>query len=180
MKNYTFEFNGDILERTNYFASQAAKDGEFFLIFQRDNYKLLVPDILKGFLAQMRPAKKIEILRFSDRIEIIFDDFTHKHFVITIANEQAQCAFEEGQYTLSVYISMGEKFRFQCTVFNKTQHGNTGNNYAAKDDGATSRINIRVTPEEKAAWVKAAHPGKLSEWMRVHLNKQAEAHFKRD
>lgn len=44
---------------------------------------------------------------------------------------------------------------------------NLGNQNAIKDDGATSRINLRVTPEQKSLFVKKAHKdGKtLSQWI---------------
>jgi len=34
---------------------------------------------------------------------------------------------------------------------------------------ATSTVQFRVTPREKAALVKAAHPGKLTEWIRKRI-----------
>lgn len=44
---------------------------------------------------------------------------------------------------------------------------NLGNQNAIKDDGATSRINLRVAPEQKSLFVKKAHQdGKtLSQWI---------------
>ncbi|MDG4813054.1 hypothetical protein P8629_08540 [Hydrogenovibrio sp. 3SP14C1] len=41
------------------------------------------------------------------------------------------------------------------------------------DEPATSHINIRVTPTEKAKWVKASAGGKLSDWIRKSLNDAA-------
>lgn len=48
------------------------------------------------------------------------------------------------------------------------------NRHAAKPEGeaATSVLHIRVTPAEKAAYVKAAKGGKLSEWVRQALAQQ--------
>ena len=54
------------------------------------------------------------------------------------------------------------------------KHGNTGNQNAAKDDGKTSALNIRCKPEYKSAWVRAAKPGKLSEWVTKTLNTASE------
>ncbi|MFA6700586.1 MAG: hypothetical protein WCS28_10520 [Thiomicrospira sp.] len=52
-----------------------------------------------------------------------------------------------------------------------------GNQNATKDDPATSRIQLRVTPETKARWVKSAQSSelkKLTPWMVSHLNKASE------
>lgn len=50
--------------------------------------------------------------------------------------------------------------------------GQKGNQNAVKDDGkATSHLHIRVTPQQKAAWVHAAGGRKLSEWVIDTLNK---------
>ena len=39
--------------------------------------------------------------------------------------------------------------------------------------GDTSTLVVNCTPGEKAAWVKAAKPGKLADWVRSVLNKAA-------
>ena len=51
-------------------------------------------------------------------------------------------------------------------------HGNVGNNSAKKEITADSQIQMRVTREEKAAWVKQAQAQglKLSAWIRKKLN----------
>ena len=49
--------------------------------------------------------------------------------------------------------------------------GQPGNKNAVKDDGKTSHLHIRVTPEQKAKWVKAASGQKLSAWVIDTLNK---------
>jgi hypothetical protein len=48
------------------------------------------------------------------------------------------------------------------------------NQYAAKDDPATSFLHIRATPREKARWVRQAHAKhpsrKLAPWVTDTLN----------
>jgi len=56
----------------------------------------------------------------------------------------------------------------------KQQHGNIGNKNAAKDDGKTSVLTIRCTPNDKSRWVKAARPGKLARWVTKTLNAASE------
>jgi len=50
-------------------------------------------------------------------------------------------------------------------------HGNVGNNYAAKGKPADSQIQMRVTREEKASYVKRAQAEgmKLSAWIKARL-----------
>lgn len=43
----------------------------------------------------------------------------------------------------------------------------------APDAAATSWVQIRVTRRRKAAWVRAAAPGKLSQWVTEQLDKAA-------
>ncbi len=53
-------------------------------------------------------------------------------------------------------------------------HGNTGNRNAARDPDAgnmTAKIQFFAWPEEKSAWIRAAHPDRLSRWIRQQLNK---------
>ena len=53
-------------------------------------------------------------------------------------------------------------------------HGNVGNTNAKKEIAADSQIQMRVTREEKAAWVKQAQSQglKLSTWIRKKLNEK--------
>ena len=52
------------------------------------------------------------------------------------------------------------------------KHHSVGNQYAAKDQTADTHVQMRVTREEKAAWVKQAQAQglKLSAWIRHKLN----------
>jgi hypothetical protein len=52
-------------------------------------------------------------------------------------------------------------------------HGMTGKKNAVKNDAATSQLQIRCTPAQKAAWVHAAGGHKLSAWVIDALNKAA-------
>ncbi|WP_125782812.1 hypothetical protein [Pseudoalteromonas rubra] len=61
----------------------------------------------------------------------------------------------------------------------RRQHGNTGNQHAAKEDGKTSKLIVRLEPERKAKYVKCGNKhfpvrGGLSAWVLDTLDKQAE------
>jgi len=49
-----------------------------------------------------------------------------------------------------------------------------GNKNAEKAEKNDAHLTLRLSNREKTAWVKAAHPGKLSDWVRKTLNKAAE------
>jgi hypothetical protein len=55
-----------------------------------------------------------------------------------------------------------------------TPHGNTGNRANARDPEGTENMNAKIQffcyPEEKSAWIRAAHPQRLSAWIRHQLN----------
>lgn len=57
----------------------------------------------------------------------------------------------------------------------RPRHGGIGNQNAAKDEKADTQLYIRCTKADKAAWVKAAAPGKLSAWVVDALNEKAKA-----
>lgn len=48
-------------------------------------------------------------------------------------------------------------------------------NAQAGEIPATSQLQIRCTPAEKAAWVHAANGSKLSDWVRAVLNEKANS-----
>jgi hypothetical protein len=52
-------------------------------------------------------------------------------------------------------------------------HGMTGKRNAIKEDGATSQLQIRCTPAQKATWVHAANGQKLTDWVIQALNAAA-------
>lgn len=54
-----------------------------------------------------------------------------------------------------------------------TPHGMTGKRNAAKPEARTSMISVRVSPREKAGYVKAAGGAKLHDWVRDTLNAAA-------
>lgn len=53
--------------------------------------------------------------------------------------------------------------------------GQPGNQNAVKnEEPLTAELKIRCARSEKGNWVRAARPGKLSDWVRTHLNAAAQ------
>ncbi|WP_058532863.1 hypothetical protein [Legionella saoudiensis] len=117
---YTFENTGVILQRTDYFDSQAAKEGEFYLSWNAGCARLLIPDNQKHLLSEMRSTKSVSISLIPGGLEIIFDDETDSPFVIQIAKEQTDRIISSDELgnkiQFSVYVRLGEKFAFPGTL----------------------------------------------------------------
>lgn len=117
---YTFENNGVILQRTNYFDSQAAQKGDFYLTWNAGCARLLVPDNQKPVLSEMRQSKFVSISLIPDGLEILFDDETDYPFMIQIAQEQTDRVISSDEvgkvFQFSVYERLGEKFAFSGIV----------------------------------------------------------------
>jgi hypothetical protein len=59
------------------------------------------------------------------------------------------------------------------TTEDSATHRNTAkHNHAVESDAEnmTAKIQFFCWPEEKSAWIRAAHPQKLSSWIRHQLN----------
>lgn len=116
MTLYTFENTGPILERTNYYDSDAANAGEFYLTWNAGVARLLVPDNQKNILAKIRTSKRVSISIIKGGLEIIFDDDSDYQFMIQIAQEQTDRIITSDDigdaFQCSVYIRFGEKYAF--------------------------------------------------------------------
>lgn len=52
-----------------------------------------------------------------------------------------------------------------------------GNKHAQKpeDERLGAVLHVRCTPKEKNLWKRAAYPGKLADWVRDTLNREADS-----
>lgn len=87
--------NGQDIADTNYWDSDMAKDGNFFLSWNAGAARLLVPDSLKSTIYEMQTGNHVVISRGPwaqqnerDALELMFDDFSDRPFFITICTEQ--------------------------------------------------------------------------------------------
>ena len=116
----TFENDGPLLQRTNYFDSQQAKKGEFYLTWNSGCARLLVPDNKKHQLSEMKTGKRVIITAIPGGLEIVFDDESETPFLIQIANEQMDRVITKSDsgctFQFSVYIRLGEKYAFHGVI----------------------------------------------------------------
>lgn len=120
-----FENDGPILSRTNYFDSEYAKEGNFYLSWNAGTARLLVPDSMKSHLHEMKNTKYVIITRGNwtevgkkNAIELLFEDHSDEPYCIFLSPEQSDRLIPKSDqgssdnFFISVYVRMGEKFRF--------------------------------------------------------------------
>ncbi len=116
----TFENDGIILQRTNYFDSPQAQSGEFYLTWNAGCARLLVPDNQKHQLTEMKTGKRVIISAIPNGLEIVFDDDSETPFLIQLAQEQTDRVITVSDigddFQFSVYIRLGEKYAFQGRI----------------------------------------------------------------
>jgi len=166
MKNsiVTIENDGQIVQRTNYYETEQAKRGEFYLTWNAGCGRLLIPDSHRHFISDMK-CNHCLVTNKDIGIEILFDDGTDHPFRLMISHEQNDRKIEAGECLLSVYVRMGEKYQYPCKCV--IEHGNTGNQNAKKEQVKSSQIQMRIDSREKAAYVKQAQRDgkKLTNWL---------------
>lgn len=89
------ENNGAEIIRTNYWSSEHAARGLFYLSINAGAFRLLVPDTWVQETGEWMSAKEVIISRGpwpaqgkSDAIEIIFEDYSESPYVVHIVSEQ--------------------------------------------------------------------------------------------
>lgn len=171
---HTFENEGPILQRTNYFDSEDAAKGEFYLTTNAGCLRLLVPDSQKELIPEMR-CKKVHVsfLKSPDRVEIMFDDESANPFRLVLAIQQCDGIAEAGLYTFSIYIREGEKRQHACEV--RGRKGPPLGSKNASKGGRGSQFQIRCSERDKNDWKAAAKKQGVSaaDWAIGILNKHS-------
>jgi len=84
--------NGQKIRGTNYFDTEWAKRGMFFLSWNAGAARLLIPDSQKKFIREMKTAKHIVFTRpplLPDlTLQIVFEDNSPNPFVMTLPLDQ--------------------------------------------------------------------------------------------
>lgn len=76
------------LASTNYFRSDRADKGFFWLIRKCDNYHLLVPEIHEGQIGELLTGKYAHISHGTTRTVIVFEDFSVSPMILEFDNRQ--------------------------------------------------------------------------------------------
>lgn len=132
---FTVENDGQKIISTNYWESDYAKNGYYFLSLNAGCYRLLVPKNRRDQVKEMKTAKEVVISRGSamsmmppkhDAFEILFEDGTDSPFVLTISHEQMDRVPADKDLgwkgTFAVYEELTEPvLRFERTYYRKVK-----------------------------------------------------------
>lgn len=106
--------NGKEIISTNYFESDYAKDGLFFLSWNAGALRILVPDEYLRDIAEMKTGKIVVVSRGiykgKDALEIMFDDYTDNPYAIFIDIQQTdRLIIDDGQqFIVSAWTKKGK------------------------------------------------------------------------
>lgn len=114
--------NGQDIESTNYFDSEHAMRGAFFLSINAGCVRLLVPDIQQSEIQEFKTAKYAILSRGpwpemgkEDALELLFEDFSDTPYAIHVVTEQCDMLPDgKGDWRLSVWSREGK--RFECPL----------------------------------------------------------------
>lgn len=117
---FVVENEGQAIKHTNYWQTEAARAGYFYLSWNAGAARLLVPDAAKAMLQEMRSARYVIIskgpLEGRDALEVLFEDGSESPFVIHMGTEQTDRLIPEtdqgGGLFVTVWTRGGQKFRY--------------------------------------------------------------------
>lgn len=119
-KFITIGNNGRDIGETNYWTTEQAKKGFFFLSTNAGEIRLLVPEAARGHLKEMRTGKCITIeesLHDSRCVDIIFEDGTDMPFFLAVDKQQIDRVLSpEKNVTFAVWTERGKEFQLKAEV----------------------------------------------------------------
>lgn len=118
----TISNKGQAVEHTNYWDSDHAKAGYCFLSWNAGAARLLLPDVLKPALKEMRSARYVIVSRGPwtehggrDALELLFEDNSDSPYCLHLVAEQTDRLLPEdnqgGGFVVTVWTRGGEKLR---------------------------------------------------------------------
>lgn len=116
---YEFTNTGEILQLTNYFDSEAAARGEFYLTWNDGVGRLLVPRAVQDkFIAEIRGTKSVEIEYVDGGLQLFFiDDDPNYPYMLQLSKEQTdRIDRTKGKTKIAVYVPFGVKYEFVAEV----------------------------------------------------------------
>ena len=122
MKTITIENAGQRIVATDYWDSEQARAGFFFLSWNAGAARLLLPDSQKAMLRDMKTARYVVVSRgpWTDQggrqaLEFMFEDESDSPFCLHLVAEQCDRMLPEnnqgGGFVVTVWTRGGEKLR---------------------------------------------------------------------
>lgn len=112
--------NGPDLLRTNFFDSEYAENGYYYLSTYAGCVRLLIPGNQKGPLKELKDVSYVILFRgpcvqrgVSDAIELLFEDFSDSSYAIHMTIQQCDMLPDgEGEWILALWVRSGKKMEF--------------------------------------------------------------------
>jgi len=110
------ENDGQLIKKTNYFESELARAGKFFLSMNAGAFRLLIPESLENAIKnEIKLAKSFIIVRgpwhqmhIKDALELIFDDKSDEPFSLQLTEKSLDRwpnAGDEGkEFVLTIWV----------------------------------------------------------------------------
>jgi hypothetical protein len=113
------ENKGQQVVSTNYWGSEHAKRGYFYLSWNAGAARLLVPDSMKAQIREMKSAEYVVVSRGKfegrDALELMFEDGSDSPYVVHMVTEQTDRLIPEsdqgGGFVVAVWTRSGMKLR---------------------------------------------------------------------
>jgi hypothetical protein len=118
MNLFRIENNGQAIASTNYFDSEHAAKGYFFLSTNAGCVRLLVPDSQQAAIQEFKTAKYVILSRGpwpeqgrTDALELLFEDLSNSPYALHIVKDQCDMLPDgKGDWTLAVWSRWGKEF----------------------------------------------------------------------
>lgn len=128
----TITNNGQALTSTNYWDSEQARAGFFYLTWNAGAGRLLIPDSQKSVLLDMKTARYVIVSRGPwtekqgrDALELLFEDGGDSPFCLHLVAEQTDRLIPDkdqgGGFVITAWTRGGEKLRLPGK-FRKVSH----------------------------------------------------------
>jgi len=119
----TIENSGQRIISTNYWDTEHAKKGYFYLSWSAGAGRILIPDTQKSVLREMKPATEVIVSRGPwaendgrEALELLWEDGSDTPYVITLVTEQCDRLIPDtdqgGGFVIAAWTRSGLKQRW--------------------------------------------------------------------
>lgn len=119
IKNFiTISNKSKKIESTNYWESDLARSGYFFVTGNAGCLRVLVPKKHENYIEEMRTAKRVliepSLLHDPKKVlDFVFDDETDAPFTLSISKEQMGLNLRPGRWTVMIISQKGKQLELE-------------------------------------------------------------------
>ena len=115
---FTFENEGALLQRSNYWYSDECAAGRMFLTWNDGVGRLLVPDTIRDeMFPQISATNWVEVLEEPECLCLYFHDQQPHPYLVQIEKGMTdRRTLAKGNTRIDVYVLMGLKYQFKAVI----------------------------------------------------------------